>query len=39
MTPPRCPVCGMKNGMVLGREEDQEILQPPALPAVENGKA
>jgi hypothetical protein len=30
----------MKNGMILGRDdEDEEILLPPALPAVENGKA
>jgi Zn finger protein HypA/HybF involved in hydrogenase expression len=37
-TPPRCPVCGMKNGMILGREENQELLIPPPVPAVEGGK-
>jgi hypothetical protein len=37
-TPPRCPVCGMKNGMILGRDEEEEILLPPVVPAVESGK-
>ena len=36
-TPPRCPICGMTKGMILGREEKQEILRP-AVPAVESGK-
>jgi hypothetical protein len=36
-TPPRCPICGMSKGMILGREEKQGILQP-AVPAVESGK-
>jgi hypothetical protein len=38
MTPPRCPVCGMKNGMILGRDEHVEILLPQPLPATENSK-
>ena len=36
-TPPRCPICGMTKGMILGREEKQGILQP-AVPATESGK-
>ena len=36
-TPPRCPICGMKNGMILGREEPAERVPQP-VPAIENGK-
>ena len=36
-TPPRCPICGMSKGMILGREEKRGILQP-VVPAVESSK-
>ena len=37
-TPPRCPICGMSRGMILGREEKQEEILPSVVPAVESGK-
>jgi hypothetical protein len=37
-TPPRCPICGMTKGMILGREEKHEEILQPAFPAVESGK-
>ena len=37
-TPPRCPICGMSKGMILGRDEKQEKFLRPAVPAVEGGK-
>ena len=37
-TPPRCPICGMSKGMILGREARHEEILPPAIPAIESGK-
>ena len=38
-TPPRCPICGMKNGMILGREESEEFPVAQPVPAIESRKA
>ena len=37
-TPPRCPICGMSKGMILGRDEKQEEILPAGVPAIESGK-
>jgi hypothetical protein len=37
-TPPRCPICGMSKGMILGREEKREEILQPIVPALESGK-
>ena len=36
--PPRCPICGMSKGMILGREEKREEILQPIVHAIESGK-